>query len=321
MVLLFGVDEFQSLNDRICIFNSPEEKYLANQKIAEGDNVLLYLDARRTYMLKIQAGQTFHTHKGYLKLDELIGKDYGEPIKSSLGIYFTTLKPALTDYIMKSSRNTQIIYPKDAALIVMFSGIGPGSSVIESGTGTGSLTTALAHYVGSTGKVYTYELRPEFQKNAAKNLQRSGLIANVEMKSGDVTLGYEERNVDAVILDLAVPWLVVPHAYEALRPSGILVSFSPTIDQVVKTTEALKENGFVFIETIECMMRAMQVERGKTRPQTLMTGHTGYITHARKILKLPPVIATEEPQTVKAETPQETMQMENVEEMAEEETA
>ena len=96
---------------------------MANQKISEGDYVLIYLDARRTYMIKMQAGQTFHTHKGYLKLDELIGKYYGEPIKSSLGIYFTTLKPALTDYIMKSSRNTQITYPKDAALIVMFSGI------------------------------------------------------------------------------------------------------------------------------------------------------------------------------------------------------
>lgn len=289
---------------------------MVNEKIAEGDNVLLYLDARRTYMLKIQAGQTFHTHKGYLKLDELIGRDYGEPIKSSLGIYFTTLKPALTDYIMKSSRNTQIIYPKDAALIVMFSGIGPGSRVVESGTGTGSLTTALAHYVGPTGKVYTYELRSEFQKNAAKNLQRSKLIDHVEMKSGDVTQGIAERDVDAVILDLAVPWLVVPHAYEALKPSGILVSFSPTIDQVVRTTEALKETGFVFIETIECMMRAMQVERGKTRPQTLMTGHTGYITHARKILKIPqqepipepiaeasPELALEEP----LETPEEEL--------------
>jgi len=260
---------------------------LANEKICEGDSVLVYLDARRTYMIKMQAGQTFHTHKGYLKHDELIGKEYGEPIKSSLGIYFTTLKPALTDYIMKSARNTQITYPKDAALIVMFSGIGPGSRIVESGTGTGALTTALAHYVGPTGKVYTYELRNEFQKNAAKNLQRSKLIDNVEMKSGDVTLGIEEKNVDAVVLDLATPWLVVPHAYEALKPSGILVSFSPTIDQVVKTTEALRENNFVFIETIECMMRAMQVERGKTRPQTLMTGHTGYITHARKILKIP----------------------------------
>ena len=248
----------------------------------------------------MEAGKTFHTHKGYLKLDELIGKEYGEPIKSSLGIFFTTLKPALTDYIMKSSRNTQITYPKDAALIVMFSGIGPGSRVIEAGTGTGALTTALAHYVGPTGKVYTYELRSEFQKNAAKNLQRSKLIDYVEMKSGDVTLGIGERDVDAVILDLATPWLVVPYAYEALKPSGIIVSFSPTIDQVVKTTEALRENGFVFIETVECMMRAMQVERGKTRPQTLMTGHTGYITHARKILKLP-----QQP-TVELEPPLET---------------
>ena len=121
------------------------------------------------------------------------------------------------------------------------------------------------------------------------------------MKSGDVTVtGYEERDVDAVILDLAVPWLVVPHAYVALKPSGIIVSFSPTIDQVVRTTEALRENGFVFIETVECLMRTMQVERGKTRPNTMMTGHTGYITHARKILKLP----TQEPQHT---LPQEAM--------------
>lgn len=258
---------------------------MINETIADGDYVLIYLDARRTYMLKVEAGKTFHTHKGYLKFDDLIGKEYGEPFKSSLGITFTTLKPNLTDYMMKSGRNTQIVYPKDAALIVMFSGIGPGSRVFESGTGTGALTTALAHYVGPTGKVYTYELRPEFQKNAAKNIQRAKLQNNVEMKSGDVTMGIEERDLDAVILDLAVPWLVIPHAYKALKPSGILVSFSPTIDQVVRTTEALRENGFVFIETIECLMRTMQVERGKTRPNTMMTGHTGYITHARKILK------------------------------------
>ena len=254
--------------------------------IQDGDYVLIYLDARRTYMIKMQAGQTFHTHKGYLKLDEIIGKEFGEPIKSSLGVTFTTLKPTLTDYMMKSGRNTQIVYPKDAALIVMFSGIGPGSRVFESGTGTGALTSALAHYVGPTGKVYTYELRPEFQKNAAKNLQRSKLIDNVEMKSGDVTMGIAERDLDAAVLDLAVPWLVVPHVYEALKPSGVVVSFSPTIDQVVRTTEALRDSGFVFIETIECLMRTMQVERSKTRPNTMMTGHTGYITHARKIIKL-----------------------------------
>jgi len=220
---------------------------------------------------------------------------------------------------MKSGRNTQIVYPKDAALIVMFSGIGPGSRVFESGTGTGALTSALAHYVGSTGKVYTYELRPEFQKNAAKNIQRAKLDGNVEMKSGDVTMGIEERDLDAAILDLAVPWLVVPHAYEALKPSGVLVSFSPTIDQVVRTTEALREYGFVFIETIECLMRTMQVERGKTRPNTMMTGHTGYITHARKIIKPAQTdAAPTDTEPVAKEADLDSLETENIEEKAEE---
>jgi tRNA (adenine57-N1/adenine58-N1)-methyltransferase catalytic subunit len=260
-------------------------KSVSSQKISEGDYVLLCLDTRRTYMLKVETGKTFHTHKGYVNLDELIGKEFGVTFQSSLGIVFTALKPTLEEYIMKSSRKTQITYPKDIALIVMFSGIGPGSRVAESGTGTGALTTALAHYVKPNGKVYTYEYREEFQKNAEKNLKRSKLLDFVELKSGDVTAGIEERDLDAVILDLAVPWLVISHAYAALKPSGTIVSFSPTIDQVVKTVEALRENNFVFIETVECMMRAMQVERGKTRPHTMMTGHTGYITHARKAVK------------------------------------
>jgi tRNA (adenine57-N1/adenine58-N1)-methyltransferase len=258
---------------------------LADQKIGEGDYVLLYLDLRRTYMLKVEAGKTFHTHKGFMKLDELVGRDFGATVQSSLGVEFTALKPSLTDYIMKSSRKTQITYPKDAALIVMFSGICSGSRVVEAGTGTGALTTALAHYIKPEGKVYSYEIREEFQRTAEKNLGRANLIDFVELKSKDVTTGIDERDVDAVVLDLATPWLVVPHAYEALRASGIIVSFSPTIDQIVKTTEALKENNFVCVETIECLMRGMQVERGKTRPQTLMTGHTGYITHARKATK------------------------------------
>ncbi len=254
-------------------------------KIGENDYVILYLDVRRTYMVKVELGKTFHTHKGFLKFDELVGKSFGETIRTSLGVDFVVLQPTLTDYIMKSSRKTQITYPKDAALIVMFSGIGSGSRVIESGTGTGALTTALAHYVKPEGKVYSYEVREEFQKSAEKNLRRGGLTEFVELKSGDATMGFDEREVDAVILDLAVPWLVIPHAYEALKPSGTIVSFSPTIDQVVKATEVLKEQNFVYIETVECLMRGMQVERGKTRPQTLMTGHTGYITYARKALK------------------------------------
>jgi tRNA (adenine57-N1/adenine58-N1)-methyltransferase len=233
-------------------------------------------------MVKAESGKSFHTHKGYLRFDELIGREYGSTLISSLGFELVALKPLLRDYVMKSARQTQITYPKDIALIVMFSGIGPGSHVVEAGTGTGALTMALAFYVRPKGKVYSYEIREEFLDIAKKNLKRAGLEDIVELKNKDITLGTDETDVDAVILDLATPWLVVPHVHEALKPSGTIVSFSPTIDQIVNTSEALNEQGFVDVETIECLMRGMQVERGKTRPQTLMTAHTGYIIFGRR---------------------------------------
>jgi len=271
------------LNIRLSI--PPRELALTHQKIKEGDYVLLYLSHRKTYLVKVETGKTFHTHKGYVKFDDIIGKEYGSTVKSNLDIQFVALKPLLRDYIMKSVRRTQITYPKDIALIVMFSGIGPGSHIVEAGTGTGALTAALAHFVRPNGKVYSYEIREEFLKVAEKNLRRSGLSEFVKLKKGDITAGIKEKNIDAVILDLATPWLVVPHAYNSLKPCATIVSFSPTIDQVVKTVDALKENRFIDIETVECLMRQMQVERGKTRPKTLMTGHTGYITFARKAIK------------------------------------
>jgi tRNA (adenine57-N1/adenine58-N1)-methyltransferase len=257
-----------------------------SELIVEGEDVFLYLDSRRTYLVRVEAGKSFHTHKGYIQLGELIGKEYGTRITSSMGVEFVALKPNLRDQIFKVKRRTQISYPKDIALIVMFSGIGPGSRVVEAGTGTGALTSALAHYVRPSGRVYTYEVRQEFREMATKNLERAGVSEFVELKNKDVTEGIDEEGVDAVILDLATPWLVVPLAYFALKGSGVLVSFSPTVDQIVKTAEALAENGFVDVETVEILMRFMQVERGKTRPQTVMTGHTGYITFARKAVKM-----------------------------------
>jgi tRNA (adenine57-N1/adenine58-N1)-methyltransferase len=254
------------------------------EKIRENDDVLLYLNRKRTYLVKAERGKTLHTHKGFIQLENLIGKEYGTRLKSSLGTEFVALKPAIRDYIFKMLRKTQITYPKDIALIVMYSGIGPGSRVVEAGTGTGALTSALAHYIKPHGRVYSYEVRSEFIETALKNLKRAGVAEYVEIRNKDVTQGIDEKEVEAVVLDMATPWLVVPHAYSALKGSGSLVSFSPTIDQVVKTVEALKEKGFVGIETIECLQRRMQVARGKTRPETLMTAHTGYITFARKAI-------------------------------------
>jgi len=255
------------------------------QPIREGEDVLLYLDRKRTYLVRVEKGKSFHTHKGFVQLDDLVGKEYGSRVTSSMGVEFVALRPTLRDYVFKMQRKTQISYPKDIALILMFSGVGPGSRVVEAGTGTGALTSALAFYVKPAGRVYSYEVRREFMDIALKNLKRVGVSEYVDLKNKDITEGVDEKEVDALVLDMATPWLVVPHACSALKGSGALVSFSPTIDQVVKTAEALKENGFIDIETVECLLRGMQVERGKTRPQTLMTGHTGYITFGRKALK------------------------------------
>jgi len=252
--------------------------------IREGDYVLLYLDDKRTYMVKVESGKVFHTHKGFVKIDDIIGKEFGVHVKSSLGADFIAFKPSIKDHIFKSFRSTQIIYPKDIALIILFGNIQPGSRVVEAGTGTGALTTALASYVKPIGRVYSYEVRSEFIEIARRNLERAGVLEYVELKNKDITLGIDESNVDSVVLDMATPWLVVPHAYRALKGSGSFISFSPTIDQVIRTVEELKMNNFANIETIECLVRRIRVEKGKTRPETLMTGHTGYIVFARKAL-------------------------------------
>ena len=195
------------------------------------------------------------------------------------------LKPNIHDYLRKTLRATQIIYLKDVALIVAYSGIGLGSKVVEAGTGSGALTSALAYYVGPKGRVYSYDIRPEFQEKALRNITRAGVAGSVELKVGDAVDGFAERSVDAVVLDLATPWLVVPRAHEALRGGGRFVSFSPTIEQVIKTVTALGDNGFIGAESVECISRRFKVKEGETRPETLMIGHTGYITHARKILR------------------------------------
>lgn len=252
--------------------------------IKKEDHVLLFLDSRRTYLIKLKQGEEFHTHKGFIHLDEVIGKRYGDRVKSNLGFEFVLLKPTIRDYVMKMARRTQIIYPKDMALIVLYTGIGPRSKVVEAGTGSGALTSYVAHYVKPGGRVYSYEVREEFIEPAKKNIEKAGVLDYVKIKNKDITQGIAEKVVDTVILDLATPWLVVPHAYKALRGGGTLGSFSPTIDQVVKTVEALWEVGFVDVETIECLTRRIQVKRDQTRPETFMVGHTGYLTFARKAL-------------------------------------
>jgi len=252
--------------------------------IAEGDDVLLYLDKERTYQLRVKAGEQFHTHKGFIRMEEMIGKPFGSTVTSSLGISFYALRPLIRDRVLKTDRRTQVLYPKDIGYILYQLGIGNGSTVVEAGTGSGALTMSLANAVKPDGRIYTYEIDERSQKIAAGNIDRSGLRPIVEMKLGDITQGIAEKDVDAVSLDLATPWLVIDHAWEALAGSGVFLSFSPTIEQVMKTVYALEAKPFIEIETVELILRRITVAENKTRPETLMIGHSGYLTTARKVV-------------------------------------
>ncbi|MFC1803985.1 tRNA (adenine-N1)-methyltransferase [Thermoproteota archaeon] len=254
--------------------------------IKEGDEIYLVLDARRTYKVKIEKDKQFHTHKGFIELEDLIGQSYGINVTSSLGVSFYILKPLIRDRVLKTDRRTQVLYPKDISYILFQLGIGPGSRVLEAGTGSGALTMALANTVRPDGKIFSYDISEKHQNTAAKNIERSGLMSYVELGIKDITEGIPHSDLDAVILDMATPWIVVPHAWEAMAGSGVFLSFSPTIEQVLKTTEKLQKHPFIEIETVELMLREIIVAPNKTRPKTRMIGHSGYLTSARKVIKL-----------------------------------
>jgi len=254
--------------------------------IKEGDEVLLMLDHRRNYKIEVEPEKEFHTHKGFIEVGRLIGKPYGITVTSSLGVKFYVLKPLIRDRVLKTDRHTQVLYPKDIGYILFQLGVGPGSIVVEAGTGSGALTMALANIVRPDGRVYSYDISDKHQRTAAKNIMRAGLMPYVSLEIRDITEGIPEKEVDAVILDMATPWMAVEHAWNALAGSGVFLSFSPTIEQTMKTTEELKKHPFIEINTVELMLREITVAPNKTRPRTQMIGHSGYLTSARKVITL-----------------------------------
>ncbi|MEM3511608.1 MAG: tRNA (adenine-N1)-methyltransferase [Candidatus Jordarchaeales archaeon] len=253
--------------------------------VSSGDYILVVLDEKRKWLVKVKEGEALHTHKGVVDLGSLIGMPYGCTIRSSRGEEFFVVRPTLADFAVKAKRATQIIYPKDLGFILMNLAVGRGSRVVEAGTGSGVLTGVLASWVMPEGRVYSYEVREEFLKVAKKNLERMGVAEYVELKNKDVTEGIEEDNVDAVVLDMATPWLVVDHAYMALKAGRVMASFSPTIEQVQKTVFEMEKVGFIDVRTYECLLREIIVKEGRTRPESFMVGHTGYVTFGRKVVR------------------------------------
>jgi tRNA (adenine57-N1/adenine58-N1)-methyltransferase len=214
----------------------------------------------------------------------MIGHPYGIKVVSHSGHVFQIHRPSQTDLQISMGRNTQIIYPKDAGTILIEAGINAGAKVVESGTGSGALTGILSRAVGPAGHVYTYELREDMYRDAKKNLEKLGLVDNITMYNSDILGGIHETEVDAVVLDLATPWETVDSAHRALKPSRFLVSYSPTMEQVMKMCKAMSESGkWGLIKTIEVLQREIMVREGRTRPTTWMVAHTGYMTFARAL--------------------------------------
>jgi len=183
---------------------------------------------------------------------------------------------------MKLTRKTQVVYPKDLGLIVVKLGIHSGSRVVETGTGTGATTALMAYLVQPAGMVYTYDIKPDFQEVARKNVERLGLSPFVTFCVSDSRMGFKERDMDAGVLDVGDPWEVVHSMRESLKPAAPLAAITPTTNQAEKLVEKLAEEGFVSIETVEILLRHLEARVGMTRPSNIMVGHTAYLTFGRK---------------------------------------
>ncbi len=248
-----------------------------------GDLALLVGLRHKHFIFPLLPGGTFHTHRGILNHDDLIGKPWGSQVFSHQGAPFFMLQPSLSDLLIDLKRSTQIMFPKDIGFILMTMSIGTGQRVLEAGTGSGSMTIALAHAVGPTGRVITYEQRPEFQKLARKNLERLGLDACVEFKLGDIAEGFAEKDVEAIFLDVANPWDYITQVREALKPGGFFCGLVPTFNQVEKLLQALRREHFAFVEVCELLLRYYKPEPTRLRPTDRMVAHTGFLIFGRRI--------------------------------------
>ena len=248
-----------------------------------GDLIQLVGLSHKSFILSLTEDAVFHTHRGILNHNDLIGKPWGSQVLSHNGSPFFILQPSLSDVLRNTKRATQIMYPKEIGYILLYMGIHPGSRVIEAGTGSGSFTTALALAIGETGKVYSYERKPEHQLVAQRSLKSLGLLGSVELKARDIVEGFDEKDVDAIFLDLPNPYDYLKQVRESLKPGGHFGCIVPTANQVMRVLVALRRNEFAFIEVCDVSVRFYKTEPSRFRPTDRMIAHTGYLIFARPI--------------------------------------
>src|SRR5487761_2055765 len=256
---------------------------MSSAELKLGERVML-IDAKdRHYLITLREGAEFHTHAGIVRHDDVIGALEGSLIRGSTERSFLALRPTLSDVVLKMPRGAQVIYPKDLGTILMQADIGPGMRVLEAGVGSGALSMTLLR---AGARITAYEIREDFAQQARKNVvDMLGEDIAYDIHIRDVTTGIDERDLDRVILDMPEPWLVVPHAAEALRPGGIFLAYLPTINQTQLVREALKIHSFGVEETVEILRRTWHIDGRSVRPDHRMVAHTGFLTSARRLVR------------------------------------
>jgi tRNA (adenine57-N1/adenine58-N1)-methyltransferase len=253
-----------------------------------GERVLLTDTRDRRYLIVLATGKQFHSHLGAIEHDELIGAPEGSMVRTTNGATLTAFRPTLSDFVLKMKRGAQVIYPKDIGLILIYADVFPGATVVEAGTGSGSLTLALSRAVGSEGRVISYELRQDHHDQAAENINAwyegsGGKPENLDLRVGDLFEGVPETGVDRMILDLPEPWHAIGTVTESLAPGGVFCCYLPTIPQVSQTVEAMRRARFSFLTTLEGLVRTWNIEGQSVRPDHRMVAHTGFIVTGRKL--------------------------------------
>ncbi|MGH2750210.1 MAG: tRNA (adenine-N1)-methyltransferase [Actinomycetota bacterium] len=253
-----------------------------------GERALLIDSKERRYLITLEAGRQFHSHMGTVEHDAVIGELEGLRVQASKGGRLLAVRPTLSDFVLKMKRGAQVVYPKDVGLILVYADIYPGATVLEAGTGSASLTLALARAVGEGGRVVSYELRQDHYDQARANVStwfegRGGAPGNLELRLGDVFEGVPDVTFDRIVLDMPEPWRAVGTATDSLTAGGIICCYLPTIPQVQQTVDALRRLGFGMIETLEGLVRTWNIEGSSVRPDHRMVAHTGFLITARKL--------------------------------------
>jgi tRNA (adenine57-N1/adenine58-N1)-methyltransferase catalytic subunit len=258
--------------------------------LVSGEWVRLVDGKGRRHNICLQVGAAFHTNRGAILHDDLIGRDEGFTVTSTSGGEYLVFRPLLSEFVVSMPRGAAVVYPKDAAQIVAMADIFPGARVVEAGVGSGALTCSLLRAVGPHGRVSSYERREEFADVARRNVTQffGGDHPAWQLTVGDLVealpSGDPAGSIDRVVLDMLAPWECIDVVADALAPGGVVVAYVATTTQLARTVETLRAHGeFTEPHPWETLVREWHVEGLAVRPSHKMNGHTGFLVTARRM--------------------------------------